>query len=134
MYHLLFQDPAEYAKYKRDYDAYTDWYNKYAVMYAAKQDKKTQAPAATSTAPAQPTSGNGDKLPDPNDVPRGVDPVAWRKYCNDTREYYAKYKSGPGQTAVSVSSANYNPGVDSKKAMAERIADKILNRRGLGGQ
>ena len=103
-------------------------------MYAAKQEKKkTQAPASTAPAPSNTTSESGDKLPDPNDVPRGVDPVAWRKYCNDTREYYARYKSGIGQTSVSVTSANYNPGVDSKKAMAGRIADQILNRRGLGG-
>ena len=28
-------------------------------------------------------------------MPAGTDPVAWRKYCNDTREYYAQYKQQP---------------------------------------
>ena len=36
------QDPGEYAKYKRAYDEYTDWYNKYAELYAAQQDKKNK--------------------------------------------------------------------------------------------
>mgnify|MGYP001417565147 CR=1 FL=1 len=28
------QDPGEYAKYKRDYDAYTEWYNKYSQKFS----------------------------------------------------------------------------------------------------
>ena len=28
-------------------------------------------------------------LPDPKAVPEFVDPKEWRKYCHDTREYYA---------------------------------------------
>jgi len=130
------QDPAEYAKYKKDYDAYTDWYNKYATLYAAKQEKKKETsqapqqhqqppqPTRSSTSAPQPSEDH-QKLPDPNAVPRGVDPVAWRKYCNETREYYAKYKN-----PSNYSQPTYGGAFDDKKAAAERIADKIMNYRG----
>jgi len=117
------QDPAAYAKYKADYDAYSSWYNTYGVLYAAKQEAKSKG---TDTQKA----ASGQKLPDPNSVPPGTDPVAWRKYCNDTREYYAKYKN-PGNVAHEPSVSNPQ---DSQRAMAQRIADKILNKRGLAGQ
>ena len=107
--------PEEYSKYKKDYDAYTDWYNKYAVLYAAKKDKKNQVPCSTSQAPQV-------GLPDPNNVPVGVDPVAWRKYCNDTRDYHAKYKSKQPNIAEQTK--------HSKEAITEKIADQILGNRG----
>jgi len=133
------QDPAEYAKYKKDYDAYTDWYNKYATLYAAQQEKRKKTtqqqqpplPAQSSSSHVQssssapPQSEENQKLPDPNAVPRGVDPVAWRKYCNETREYYAKYKN-----PSNYSQPTYGGAFDDKKAAAERIADKIMNYRG----
>lgn len=115
------QDPAAYAKYKADYDAYSSWYNTYGVLYAAKQEAKAKG-TDTQKAPS------GQKLPDPNAVPQGTDPVAWRKYCNETREYYAKYKN-PGNLAQQEQAVT-NP-QDSQRAMAQRIADKILNKRGL---
>jgi len=118
------QDPAAYAKYKADYDAYSSWYNTYGVLYAAKQEAKSKGTTDTQKA------SSGQKLPDPNSVPPGTDPVAWRKYCNDTREYYAKYKN-PGNVAHEPSVSNPQ---DSQRAMAQRIADKILNKRGLAGQ
>ena len=83
------QDPGEYAKYKRAYDEYTDWYNKYAELYAAQQDKKNKQGSQQQ----QQQQSSGDKLPDPSEVPRGVDPVAWRKYCIETREYHARHKN-----------------------------------------
>jgi len=116
------QDPAAYAKYKADYDAYSNWYNTYGVLYAAKQEAKAKgSPQKTPS---------GQKLPDPNAVPAGTDPVAWRKYCNETREYYAKYKQ-PGNIAQEQAGGSAQ---DSQRAVAQRIADKILNKRGLGGQ
>jgi len=117
------QDPAAYAKYKADYDAYSSWYNTYGVLYAAKQEAKAKGNDTQK-------SPSGQKLPDPNAVPPGTDPVAWRKYCNDTREYYAKYKN-PVNMAQEQTVSNPQ---DSQRAMAQRIADKILNKRGLGGQ
>ena len=117
---MIFKDPAEYQKYRKAYDAYTDWYNKYATLYAEKQDKKDKI---------QTTPGNAsDKLPDPSAVPAGVDPVAWRKYCIDTREYHAKYKT-PNNYNVTAPVVNYGAEFDNKKAMAERIADRIMSRQ-----
>ena len=110
--------PEEYSKYKKDYDAYTDWYNKYAVLYAAKKDQKNKVPCSNS-----PSSKGG--LPDPNDVPAGVDPVAWRKYCNDTRDYHAKFKSHQPNIAEQAK--------HSREAITEKIADQILGNRGLKG-
>merc|ERR1719233_497481 len=117
-------DPAAYAKYKADYDAYSSWYNTHGVLYPAKQEAKSKGTTDTQKA------SSGQKLPDPNSVPPGTDPVAWRKYCNDTREYYAKYKN-PGNVAHEPSVSNPQ---DSQRAMAQRIADKILNKRGMAGQ
>jgi len=119
------QDPAAYAKYKADYDAYSSWYNTYGVLYAAKQEAKAKGNDTQKSGQA-----SGQKLPDPNAVPPGTDPVAWRKYCNETREYYAKYKN-PGNIAHDQAVSNPQ---DSQRAMAQRIADKILNKRGLAGQ
>merc|ERR1719427_2523447 len=116
------QDPAAYAKYKADYDAYSHWYNTYGVLYAAKQEAKAKGKAQNKQ--------EGQKLPDPNAVPAGTDPVAWRKYCNDTREYYAKYKH-PANMAQEQTTSNPQ---DSQRAMAQKIAYKILNKRGLAGQ
>ena len=115
------QDPAEYSKYKQDYDVYTDWYNKYALLYAAKQDKKNKA---KSSAPQ--VRQDGSKLPDPHDVPAGVDPVAWRKYCNETREYFAKYKT-------QANLAQQSDYFESRECRTDKIADKILanNKRGI---
>ena len=124
------QDPTEYAKYKRDYDAYTDWYNKYSTLYAAKQEKLTKS--ATSVSSSVISQGE-EKLPDPNAVPPGVDPVAWRKYCNDTRDYYHKYKSPQAQAVASTSTVSGGLGFDSKKSVAEQMADEILRKRGLMG-
>lgn len=118
------QDPTAYAKYKAEYDAYSAWYNTYGVLYAQKQEAKAKGAEASNK-----TAAASQKLPDPNAVPPGTDPVAWRKYCNDTREYYAKYKN-PGNMAPETVT---NP-QDSQRAMAQRIADKILNKRGMGGQ
>ena len=131
------QDPAEYAKYKAEYDAYTDWYNKYSTLYAAKQEKRTKAASAGSGSlrSASKPSGGETKLPDPNAVPPGVDPVAWRKYCNDTRDYYCKYKSPQAVlTQHQPSDVKRGLGFDSKKSMAEQIADQILSKRGLMGK
>ena len=36
-------------KYKRDYDAYTEWYNKYSTLYAAKQEKLTKSASIVSS-------------------------------------------------------------------------------------
>ena len=124
------QDPGEYAKYKRDYDAYTDWYNKYSTLYAAKQERLTKS----ATTSVQGSVMTEEKLPDPNAVPPGVDPVAWRKYCNDTRDYYHKYKSPQAQAVASTSTVSGGPGFDSKKSVAEQMADEILRKRGLMGQ
>ena len=33
-------------------------------------------------------------LPDPKNVPEFMDPKEWRKYCQDTRDYYANHNSG----------------------------------------
>ena len=110
-------DPEEYNKYKKEYDAYTDWYNKYAVLYAAKQDKKKVV------------SEERSKLPDPNSVPAGVDPVAWRKYCNETREYFATYKSQENLVQQSEEDKFFQ----GKESITVEIADRILanNSRGL---
>ena len=123
------QDPAEYAKYKRDYDAYTDWYNKYSTLYAAKQEKLTKSASSSVSSPA--ITQTEEKLPDPNAVPPGVDPVAWRKYCNDTRDYYHKYKSPQAQAVASTSTVSGGLSFDSKKSVAEQMADEILRKRGL---
>jgi len=72
------KDPREYAKYKAEYDAYSDWYTKWGEAYAAKEEKKK-------------SKSKGREMPDPNKVPAGTDPVAWRKYCQDTVEYWQKY-------------------------------------------
>lgn len=76
------KDPREYAKYKMDYDNYSEWYNKWGEAYAAKEEKKKQK---------QQSSGATREMPDPNKVPAGTDPAAWRKYCQDTVEYWEKY-------------------------------------------
>lgn len=116
----------EYSKYKKDYDAYTEWYNKYAVLYAAKQDKRNKNFCTASASPS-PSQSNISTvgLPDPNDVPVGVDPVAWRKYCNDSRDYYAKFKSHQPNIAEQTK--------QSKEAITEKIADQILGNKGLKG-
>ena len=111
------KNPEEYNKYKKDYDAYTDWYNKYAILYAAKQDKKSKGLSSAS-------HSEGSQLPDPNSVPAGVDPVAWRKYCNDTREYYAKYKSQSNMAEES------RAGLEGREGLTVKITDKILGSRG----
>ena len=126
------QDPGEYAKYKRDYDAYTEWYNKYSTLYAAKQEKLTKSASTVSSSSS--VSQTEDKLPDPNAVPPGVDPVAWRKYCNDTRDYYHKYKAPQAQAVASTSTVTGGLGFDSKKSVAEQMADEILRKRGLMGK
>jgi len=72
------KDPREYAKYKAEYDAYSTWYTKWGEAYAAKEEKKK-------------SKAKGRELPDPTKVPAGTDPVAWRKYCQDTVEYWQKY-------------------------------------------
>ena len=112
--------PEEYSKYKKDYDAYTDWYNKYAVLYAAKQDKKSKVTSPASQSDL--SEGARSKLPDPNNIPTGVDPVAWRKYCNETREYYAKFKS-------QANFAEHRSGFESRAELTVKIADKILGKR-----
>ena len=43
------------------------------------------------------------QLPDPKAVPEYVDPAEWRKYCHDTREYYANQSQGNMQEEVGVS-------------------------------
>lgn len=73
------KDPRDYAKYKIDYDNYSEWYNKWGEAYAAKEEKKKKS------------TPKGREMPDPNKVPPGTDPVAWRKYCADTVEYWEKY-------------------------------------------
>ena len=115
----------EYAKYKKDYDAYTDWYTKYAVLYAAKQDKKNKNLCSASVSQSNITTAGNGGLPDPNDVPAGVDPVAWRKYCNDTRDYHARFKSHQPNVAKQTK--------QSKEAITEKIADQILGGKGLKG-
>jgi len=65
-----------------DYDNYSEWYNKWGEAYAAKEEKKKQK---------QQSSGATREMPDPNKVPAGTDPAAWRKYCQDTVEYWEKY-------------------------------------------
>jgi len=92
------QDPEEYARYKANYDAYSSWYNQYGAAYAAKQEKKSKAAQQAQQQQASGSAGAGaggqgpDKLPDPDAVPPGTDPAAWRKYCQDTKEYYARYR------------------------------------------
>ena len=119
-------------KYKRDYDAYTEWYNKYSTLYAAKQEKLTKSASIVSSSSS--VTQTEDKLPDPNAVPPGVDPVAWRKYCNDTRDYYHKYKAPQAQAVASTSTITGGLGFDSKKSVAEQMADEILRKRGLIGK
>ena len=74
-------------------------YTKWGEAYAAKEEKKK-------------SKAKGRDMPDPNkvihkynprlllnplehfvltQVPPGTDPVAWRKYCQDTVEYWEKY-------------------------------------------
>jgi len=72
------KDPREYAKYKAEYDAYSDWYNKWGEQYAAREERKK-------------TVSQGREMPDPNKVPPGTDPAAWRKYCQDTVDYWRMY-------------------------------------------
>lgn len=87
------QDPEEYARYKANYDAYSTWYNEYGAAYAAKQERKSKTQSSAAPSPAGSSSPAAQqKLPDPNQVPPGTDPAAWRKYCQETKEYYAKYR------------------------------------------
>jgi hypothetical protein len=53
-------------------------YTKWGEAYAAKEEKKR-------------TKTSSREMPDPAKIPPGTDPAAWRKYCQETKDYWEKY-------------------------------------------
>lgn len=155
-------DPIEHEKYKKDYDAYSYWYNTYGTLYAAQQKALQQgavkptaatpevAVAAVVTRQKTPPKSqpshpgystkaqsegttNPPTLPDPNAVPAGTDPAAWRKYCKDTEEYWSKQAGQVTPTGstrqVTPTASSMQGGADAGRKAVQEKAAKMMGAK-----